>query len=159
MRNVSQTTGELQAHIRETRADLNENLKELGQKFKSATDWRQYYEKSPGVFLAVALGAGMVLARSRRYQHEISGVPEGSSEVNESLDSIKSALIGVAATHVKNWLSELLPGDAEQLPEKDKPNAQEAAPTLSLASKPGPASRDTREWEPSENGANRPVRL
>jgi len=50
---MTQTAGEIQAHIRETLEDLDANLNELGQKVKSATDWRQHFQKSPGDVLGL----------------------------------------------------------------------------------------------------------
>ncbi len=59
---VSETTGEIQGRIRDRQEDLKENILELEQKVKSATDWRQHFDKSPGMFLAAALGGGLLLA-------------------------------------------------------------------------------------------------
>ncbi|MEJ0006258.1 MAG: hypothetical protein WDM77_07700 [Steroidobacteraceae bacterium] len=135
---MTETTGEIQAHIRETREDLSANLNELEQKVQSATDWRQHFEKSPLLFLAVALGGGLLLAHATngRRARPISALPASPApaplhvapspvkeggQVRESIGVIKSALIGMAANQAKNVLSKLLPGFEAQLADAEKP--------------------------------------
>ena len=128
---MMETPDEIQAHIRDTREDLKANLSELEQKVKSATDWRQHYDKAPGLFLAAALGGGLLLAfatgkrRARplpapRAPAEAAVRSQGSSAPNESMGMIKSALIGLAASHAKDALSQLLPGFQAQLAQREK---------------------------------------
>jgi hypothetical protein len=134
---VSETTGDIQAHIRETREDLKANMDELGQKVKSATDWRQHYDKSPGLFLAAALGGGLLVAfatSSRRTRvivtpsmpAQVPAVPvpavrtKSAGPSDDSIGVIKTALIGLAASHAKDALAQLLPGFKAQLAEREK---------------------------------------
>jgi hypothetical protein len=152
---VSETTGEIQSHIRDTREDLQANLNELGQKVKSATDWRQYFEKSPGLFLAAALGGGLLLAyatNSRRARLPAAApaaaatrepsppAPDKAAEpLNASLGVIKAALIGVAATHAKRVLSQFVPGFEAQLADRERPNqSTPAEPVRRSANGNGP---------------------
>jgi hypothetical protein len=130
---MSETTGEIQAHIRDAREDLNANLNELGEKVKSATDWRQHFRKSPGMFLAAALGGGVVLAlattgrRSRPIPAPIAqaDVPTarrgGGGPLDASIGIIKGALIGLAATRAKKALAQLIPGFEAEVAEREKP--------------------------------------
>jgi hypothetical protein len=130
---VGETSGQIENHIRDTREELSANLNELEQKVKSVTDWRRQYQKSPGVFLAAALGGGLLLAwatNARKYRslappiapvQAPSPPPKGGGELDASIGVIKSALIGLAAKHAKTALSELLPGFGEQLADQEKP--------------------------------------
>ena len=137
---MSETAGDIQSHIRDAREDLDANLKELGQKVKSATDWRQHFQKSPGMFLAAALGGGLLLAYAtgsrRSHAPRIRSLPhpevptrtrKEEHQLGESLDVIKGALMGLAVTQAKNALAELLHGFAAQLPGNDKPKRESAA--------------------------------
>jgi hypothetical protein len=147
---VTETTGEIQTHIRETREDLNANLNELGQKVKSSTDWRHHYEKSPFLFLAAALGGGLLVAhatKGRRYcapvpqpiahpEAPASAAKEGG-QLGASVGVIKDALIGLAATHAKRVLSDLLPGFAQQLDDKEKREEPPAEAARSQAPRNG----------------------
>lgn len=127
---MSETSAEIETHIRNARDDLSANLSELEQKVKTVTDWRQQYQKSPGTFLAVAAGAGLLLAlmtRGRRSANVAPG-PETSiprprrTELDHSMGTIKSALIGVAASKAMSLLAQLLPGFEDQLADREKKN-------------------------------------
>jgi hypothetical protein len=135
---VSETSEQIETHIRDTRENLSANLHELEQKVKSATDWRQHYHKSTGTFLAVALGGGLLLAlatngrKSRalpapNVHADVPARRRGTAPLEDSIDVIKGALIGLAATHAKNALSQLLPGFEAQLKEREKPPPPPAA--------------------------------
>lgn len=63
---MGDTTREIEAHIRNTRQHLSENIDELEQRVKSAVDWRQHYKAHPGAFVGAALGAGFLLSLIRR---------------------------------------------------------------------------------------------
>ena len=65
---MSETSSEIESHIRNTCRDLSANLEELEQKVKSAVDWRKYFKAHPGTFLAVAFGAGLLASRVVRSQ-------------------------------------------------------------------------------------------
>jgi hypothetical protein len=127
---VGETAQQIETHIRDTRDDLSANLSELELKMKSVTDWRQQYQKHPGTFLAVAAGAGLLLALLMRGRRSIvvpvpmapeaatppTPRPKGSGQVEHSIGAIKSALIGVAASKAMGALSKLVAGLEDQLP-------------------------------------------
>ena len=134
---MSETTGEIQGHIRDTQEHLKANIQELEQKVKSSIDWRQHFDKSPGMFLAAALGGGLMLAlvtNSRRPRivyapqpervHlprvDIPAPPKATSHVDDSMGVIKSALIGLAAGHIKDAIAHLVPGFKSALAEGEK---------------------------------------
>ena len=127
---MGETTGQIEGHIRNTREDLSANLSELEQKVKSATNWRHHFENNSGAFLAAAVGGGLLLSligsKRHRSMRASSGVPEtahtgestatsGPGPINETIAEIKGALIGVAATRAKSFISKLVPGFQEQL--------------------------------------------
>lgn len=125
-----ETTDQIENHIQTKREDLHSNLEELETKVKSATDWRQYFKKHTGTMVAAAFGGGIVVSamvgKSRR-----AGAPPPSAspvapsngraqgkrnhEVLETWDTIKSALVGVAATKFKGMLGEVVPGFSEHV--------------------------------------------
>ena len=137
---MGQTTDQIEAHIRETRDDLGANLNELEQKVKSATDWKQQFRSHPMTMLGVAFGGGVVLAsmlggRSNRTSlNQASGSSEPlrpwtrgtKHEVLENLDSIKSALVGAAATRFKDVLGEVVPGFTEHLAKAEADRGRES---------------------------------
>ena len=126
---MGQAASEIEAHIAETRTDLGSNLKELEQKVKSVTDWKQHFQENPMTLLGVAFGGGILLAtmlgagkgrrRERRFSNSTSSEPHGRTDHQkhkalETWDNIKGALIGVAATRFKDFLGEVVPGFHEQ---------------------------------------------
>jgi hypothetical protein len=143
---VGETPDQIETHIRETRQDLSANLNELEQKVKSVTDWRQQYQKSPGTFLAVALGGGLLLAMMTRRPRlplpqaaAIAPPPRRDAAVrskvptqfDHTISDIKSALIGVVSSQAKTVLSKLVPGFEEHLAASAKnppPAASSQAP-------------------------------
>jgi len=128
---MGQTTRQIEAHIEDTRADLDSNLHELEQKVKSVTDWKQHFRTYPMTLLGVAFGGGILLAtmlggrkRSRRGERGFSRLATGSEphagtdhqkhQALETWDNIKGSLIGVAATRFKDFVGEVVPGFHEQ---------------------------------------------
>jgi len=122
---MNQTTHEIKSHIEETRNDLGDNLDELEQKVKSATDWKQHFRSKPMMMLGVAFGGGILLAatlagsrrrRVRDYAATASGPgpyiksPKERHQALETWDNIKGALIGVAATRFTDYVDQLVPG-------------------------------------------------
>ncbi len=125
---MGEATNQIENYIDTKREDLGSNIRELEQKVKSATDWRQQFEKNPMVMVGAAFGGGVLLAtmlssggRSRRrYASEPhdkaphAGTDHQKHKALETWDNIKGALIGVAATRFQGFLGELVPGFHEQ---------------------------------------------
>ena len=130
---MGETTSQIERHIQETRDDLGENLNELQQKVKTAMDWRAQFEQRPGASLALAFGGGVLLSallptrRCSRASHTgPNALPDhdaavstlesrssrnrNSSEQLQTLDALKGALLGVAATKLTAFIEDLLPG-------------------------------------------------
>lgn len=126
---MGQTTEQLEHQIENKREDLKSNLQELQTRMKTATDWRHYFAEHTGTMIAAAFGGGVLLATivggrsSRASPSQVGASPEAAHpwrtgtrhEVLENVDSIKSALVGAAATRFKGILGEVVPGFKEQL--------------------------------------------
>ena len=127
---MGQTSDQIETHIESKREDLKSNLQELEGRVKSATDWRHYFNQNPGMMIAAAFGGGVLLSAMMRKRRTggpssvsssipvdaVRSVQTGTKhEVLDKLDTIKSALVGVAATKFKGILSEVVPQFSEHL--------------------------------------------
>lgn len=128
---MGETTSQIEAQIAHSRETLGSNLHELEQKVKAVTDWKQHFRTSPVMLLGVAFGGGVMLAtmlggrrRSGQGDRSSSSHAGGAeplartsfqkSQALETWDKIKGALIGVAATRVKDYVDEIIPGFNEE---------------------------------------------
>ena len=122
---MGKTANEIETHIDRTRDDLGSNIQELENKVKSLTDWKHHFKNNPMTMIGVAFGGGVLLAavlggekgHPRSSSSEKTGQRlrggEGDRKKHDALetwDSIKGALIGVAATRVKDFVGEVVPG-------------------------------------------------
>lgn len=132
MDQTGQTANQIENYIEDKRADLGSNLQELEQKVRAATDWQQHFRKNPLTMLGVAFGGGILLAtmagrrshgtisnRSRNNVSSDDGQQAGNSSgakdaALEAWDTIKGAVIGVAATRFKQYAEGILPGFGAQ---------------------------------------------
>jgi hypothetical protein len=148
---MGQTTNQIAAHIEDTCEDLGSNLRELEQKVKSVTDWKQHFQNSPLTMVGVAFGGGIVLAsmvggRRRPRQGRSSSLTTGAEphagtdhqkdQALETWDNIKGALIGVAATRFKDFVAEVIPGFQEQYQRTEVNAAGIAPPPTSIGPSP-----------------------
>jgi len=135
---MGQTTHQIEAHIADTREKLGNNVRELEQKVKAVTDWKQYVQNSPMSMFGVALGGGILLATmlgrpkthrlgEQRDLYSAPGVSEEHPGDNDPKDkaletwnNIKGALIGVAATRFKEFIGEVVPGFQEQFKQAEE---------------------------------------
>jgi hypothetical protein len=133
---MGQTASQIERHIEHKREDLGSNLRELEDKVKSVTDWHRQFKSRPMVFLGLAFGGGAVLASmigrpsGRRYASSFNREyrTEGSEartrtrrassaameKAYEAWENVQGALVGIAATKVKNYANGIIPGFAEQ---------------------------------------------
>jgi hypothetical protein len=124
---MGETTNQIASYIETKREDLGSNLAELENKVKSITDWREQFRSNPMTMVGVAFGGGVLLAsmlggksrhRNGRHVNDTAvphaGTEEQTNKALETWDSIKGALIGVAATRFKEFVGELVPGFQEQ---------------------------------------------
>jgi hypothetical protein len=146
---MGETTNQIASYIETKREDLGSNLAELESKVKSITDWREQFRSNPMAMVGVAFGGGVLLAsmlggksrRSNARHVNDSAVPHAGTDrqTNKALetwDSIKGALIGVAATRFKDFVGELVPGFQEQFRKTEEvksPAQRSTGPAESLS--------------------------
>jgi hypothetical protein len=58
---MGEDTREIEREIRAERAELDRNLRELQRQTRDLADWRTHYRNHAGVFLATAVGGGLLL--------------------------------------------------------------------------------------------------
>ena len=128
---MGQTTDKIEANIETKRAELEANLDELEYKVKAATDWKHHFRNHPMTMIGVAFGGGVVLAgllgarRNRRHYRGNEAPANGGVIRNvtgqarhkafETMDTIQDALLGVAATKIKDFVGGVVPGLQEEL--------------------------------------------
>jgi hypothetical protein len=137
---MGQKSNQIERQIDVQRDELGQNLHELQGKVEEVTDWRVQFQKRPMVIIGAAFGGGLLLAsmtgrrsRPRRHYREDSeaslrpehtrGTELQKSKALETFDSIKGALIGVAANTFKDLLGELIPGFRHQLDQTTRAKA------------------------------------
>jgi hypothetical protein len=127
---MGEKSNQIERRIVVERGQLGQNLNELQSRVEQATDWRFHFQNRPMLMMGLALGGGMLLAsatgrhsKSRRpYQEDRGEIPRGhrlgtelqKSKALETFDTIKGAMIGVAANTFKDLLGQLVPGFHEQ---------------------------------------------
>lgn len=142
---MGETSNQIEREIRVERTQLDWNLNDLQSKVEEVTNWRVQFQKRPMVMIGVALGGGLLLGsvyrknpRSRRYdantradggQPHRRGTELQKYKALETFDTIKGALIGVAANTFQDFLGRLVPGFREQF----QKTAQEKRSSTSTA--------------------------
>lgn len=96
-----QTIHEIESGIAETRASLGGTLDALEGKVKSAADWNTHFRASPELWMAAALGAGLLVGAmtSRRTSSRQLGLPPSQpSRTGQAWDQAKSDLLSTGAS-------------------------------------------------------------
>lgn len=148
---MGQTANQIETNIENQREDLTSNLRALEYKVKSATDWRHQFRTHPMTFVGLAFGGGILLSAatgrssSGRPHHHYYGpmtAPETNShsqsraprrppspaveQAYRTWDNIKGALVGIAATRLKDYVEGMLPGFSA---EYNKAESQHSGPS------------------------------
>jgi hypothetical protein len=134
-----ETTAQIETHIERTRENLGANLDTLERKIKSVTDWREYFQRSPMTIVGAAFAGGIVLAMTTGKRRARRGrgmahtglAPESSPramgphtrEVVATLDNMRGALIGMAATKMTDLVAEVLPGFRDEFDRRQRSRA------------------------------------
>ena len=133
---MGQAASQIENHIENKREDLGSNLRELEDKVKSVTDWHHQFGNRPLVFLGLAFGGGAVVSsmigRSSGGRRRVSYNPENRAvgtdasprtrrppspamqKAYAAWENVQGALIGIAATKVKDYADGIIPGFADQ---------------------------------------------
>jgi hypothetical protein len=136
---MGEAANQIENYIDTKRGDLGSNIQELEQKVRSVTNWREQFQKNPMTMVGVAFGGGILLASMLggrpRHRNGASGgtVPHADTDRQthnalETWDSIKGALIGVAATRFKDFVGEVVPGFHEQFQKTEMVKRSSPAP-------------------------------
>ncbi len=155
---MGQKSDQIERRIEAERGQLGQNLNELQWKVQEVTDWRAQFQKRPMLMMGVAVGGGLLLSsltgrRSKSRRHFFEERGGGSSEHRrgtelqknkalETFDTIKGAMIGVAANTFQDFLGEIIPGFKEQF---QKTVQEKRAAGASAASSPATAAVGTRQ--------------
>jgi hypothetical protein len=136
---MDEAVRQLETHIDRTRQRLGSNLKELEDRVDSVTDWRAQFRRRPYSFIGLALVGGACLSAalrsspSRRKFGESESAASGSRGAGtargqglEIWENVRRALLGVAATRVRDYISELVPGFDEHFRRAEQRSATEA---------------------------------
>lgn len=125
-------TAQIESHIEATREHLGANLDALEQKIKSATDWREHFERHPMTLAGAAFAGGVVLAMATNSAHNRPGrrglrndrAPRvrgpHAEEVAAMLDNIKGTLIGLAVTKVRDMVGQVVPGFQDEFDRRQR---------------------------------------
>jgi hypothetical protein len=142
---MAQEPNQIKQHIDATRYELGQNVRELGNRVREATDWHTYVDKNPMTMLALAFAGGVVISQfvgrgnHRNGHHPLiqggesqlhRGVEQRKSEAADMFDNVKGAMIGWTANQFKTLLNELLPGfrqEYERTENKKKSQTQTSA--------------------------------
>ena len=149
---MGEKSDQIESQIVAERGQLGRNLNELESKVQEITDWRAQFQKRPMLMIGLAAGGGLLLAsitgrasRSRPryvksgtddgYEHR-RGTELQKNKALETFDTIKGAMIGVAANTFRDFLGQLIPGFTEQF----QKTAQQKHSEVSFEP-PAPAAR------------------
>ena len=127
---MGENSNQIEREIQAERGQLGRNLNDLQSKVEEVTDWRTHFNKRPITMIGVALGGGLLLAsmtgrrskprrnyaepRSNGENEHRRGTEIQKGKALETVDSIKGALIGVAANTFQDFLGQVVPGFREQ---------------------------------------------
>ena len=142
---MDESPDQIEDHIRSTRQELGNNLQQLENRLKDATNWRVQFERHPWALLGIAFAGGALLSagvggRRRRGSYarqrwasppstDIQG-EKAESATSHIWDGIKKGLASAAGAHITALLSEIVPGypTGERLAERSGPARRPARP-------------------------------
>jgi hypothetical protein len=150
---MGENSNQIEREIHAERGQLGRNLNDLQSKVEEVTDWRTHFNKRPITMIGVALGGGLLLAsmtgrrskprrnyaepRSNGENEHRRGTEIQKGKALETVDSIKGALIGVAANTFQDFLGQVVPGFREQF---EKTTREKSSGMASGSRNPLPAS-------------------
>jgi len=123
---MGEAASQVRSEIEDQRDDLGKNLQRLESKVKRTTDWRTQFDERPMTMIGIAFGSGLLLsslagggkerdyAETRRASemgrsHESNPSPE-RTEMSETIDNIRGALMGLAARELRSFMATAVPG-------------------------------------------------
>ena len=114
---MGEKPAQIEREIEIRRERIGRNIRDLQHQVSDMADWRKQFERRSGVFMGIAFGAGLFLSLALGNGHH-QGPSRGASErgsastnlARQTLENIKSALVGVAAAKFTEMLAEAIPG-------------------------------------------------
>jgi hypothetical protein len=113
----------IERHIEQQRSEVRDNMLELKHKVRRSVDWRAQVDERPLTMVGLAFGGGFLLsaflsARSSRPDFRSMSsadyrAPQESSH-GGTWEILRGAVIGLAATRLKEIVEELIPGFQEE---------------------------------------------
>jgi hypothetical protein len=111
---MGEKTDRIERYIQQQRRDGQDNVIELKQKVRRSVDWRSHVEERPLTMVGIAFGGGVLLStlldaggRSRSQEPSPDDRPS-------RWGILRAALLAVAASELKGFVDELLPGFEEE---------------------------------------------
>jgi hypothetical protein len=136
---MGEKSDQIEREIQAERGQLGHNLNELQSKVQDFTDWRAQFQKRPIAMMGVAVGGGLLLAsltgrrsrvkryssgeRSDGFEHHGMERQRQKGKALEAFDTIKGAMIAVAANTFQDFFAQIVPGFKEQLQKTALTNA------------------------------------
>jgi hypothetical protein len=111
---MGEKTDRIERYIQQQRRDCQDNVIELKQKVRRSVDWRSHVEERPLTMVGIAFGGGVLLStlldaggRSRSQERSPDDRPS-------RWGILRAALLAVAASELKGFVDDLLPGFEEE---------------------------------------------
>jgi hypothetical protein len=110
----------IERHIEQQRSEVRDNMLELKHKVRRSVDWRAQVDERPLTLVGLAFGGGFLLsaflsARSSRPDfRSMSSDAHQESSHGGTWEILRGAVIGLAATRLKEIVEELIPGFQEE---------------------------------------------
>jgi hypothetical protein len=126
---MAETVDQIEAEIDRSRRRLGSSLEELERRVDEAFDWRAQFRARPWQVLGVVCLGGVVLGTVRSRPRSARPVPAASGvastrapstrfhwrdQVLDWWDDVATALLGVGAGSVKNYLADRVPGFGDE---------------------------------------------
>jgi hypothetical protein len=147
---MGEKSDQIEQQINRTRNDLSENFSELKHRVRTTLDWRAQFEERPMTMMAVAFGGGLLLSailpsRRAKLRHSAVGnacaepdqpaqtvslkqptatddkTNENIHQPSDTLEALKLALVGVAASKIGGVAGDLLAAFKEELKKAARP--------------------------------------
>lgn len=123
---MAQESIKIKEHIEAEREKLGHDIQEIELRIKDAVDWRTWYEKNTALLLGAAFAGGLLLSQfggrdsSPPRPVEAPVKPRQPSRVGEIMDLTASALIGVGANLLQDFLADKIPSFRDHYAEAER---------------------------------------
>ena len=131
---MGEKPAQIEHEIEVRRERIGRNIQDLQHRVADMKDWRKQFQRRPGAFIGLAFGAGFIVSLALRNGNSHAGrgssrarldaSPERGSHARgsqapssqamdrawQTLENVKSALVGLAASKFTTILSEAIPG-------------------------------------------------